>query len=109
MSKGVKLMKKLWQSILSALVIAATLCALIPAGMSAAGSGTTTTTDPTLHYKGRVTNEERNAAAIRAKVARLQTVKGSGLSPQAAPQVVTPAAGGAPDYFGPYPNYANSP
>jgi len=87
-------MKKLWQSILSALVIAATLCALIPAGMSAAGSGTTT--DPTLHYKGRVTNEERNAAAIRAKVARLQTVKGSGLSPQAAPQVVTPAAGGAP-------------
>ncbi len=64
--------------------------------VSAAGS--------TLHYKGTPTNAERNEAAIRAMVARLQNQASGGIKP-----ALVPAPGGTPDYFGIYPNYANSP
>jgi FtsP/CotA-like multicopper oxidase with cupredoxin domain len=62
-----------------------------------------TGTGPTLNYKGKVTQAERNAAAIRAN-----TLRNSATAAGASPQLV-PTAGGVPDYFGPYPNYANSP
>lgn len=48
------------------------------------------------------TMAQRRAAAANAKMA--------GLQPRAiAPHALTPVPGGTPDYFGPYPNYANSP
>ncbi len=50
------------------------------------------------YYHGRVTPAERQAAAKRAEAAH----EGM-MSAQAAP-----APGGTPDYFGSYPNYANS-
>ncbi len=49
-----------------------------------------------------VTNADRKAAAQRAAAARAA----AGLSAQAGPQ---PVPGGTPDYFGTFPNYANSP
>lgn len=64
----------------------------------------------------RITQEERQAAAIRAAAAR-GTLPGAALSGKAspnkklgAPPVLAPLTPGiTPDYFGPYPNYANSP
>ncbi|MGB8323871.1 MAG: hypothetical protein WCE52_13010, partial [Candidatus Acidiferrum sp.] len=50
---------------------------------------------------------QRKAAAARATVKRAtaaQTAKSGGTGRQ-----MIPMAGGTPDYFGPYPNYANSP
>jgi hypothetical protein len=52
---------------------------------------------PILNYKGKVTPADRLAAA-----------KARGNTTTFAPLVV-PAPGGTPDYFGPTPNYANSP
>lgn len=54
--------------------------------------------------KNKVTNEQRLAAANATKVARAQA-KANGVQPSA----LTPTPGGTPDYFGIYPNYANSP
>jgi FtsP/CotA-like multicopper oxidase with cupredoxin domain len=51
----------------------------------------------TLHYKGKVTNAERLAAAAARPQATVIT------------PTVVPAPGGTPDYFGTTPNYANSP
>jgi len=57
-----------------------------------------------LKYKGRVTPEERAAAAIRYKKG-IQDALGKGIAlPRA-----TLDPGGVPHYFGPFPNYANSP
>jgi len=52
-----------------------------------------------------MTNAERAAAAQRASKARAATA--ASLGPKAVNLVPTP--GGAPDYFGIYPNWANSP
>ncbi|HEX2911744.1 MAG TPA: hypothetical protein VH186_13120 [Chloroflexia bacterium] len=52
--------------------------------------------------KRKVTPADRKAAALNARVA--------GLKPGVvAPHTTAPSAGGTPDYFGPFPNYANSP
>jgi FtsP/CotA-like multicopper oxidase with cupredoxin domain len=51
----------------------------------------------------RMTNPQRQAAALRAAAARQRDLKLNG-SLQA-----MPAPGGAPNYFGPEPNFANSP
>jgi FtsP/CotA-like multicopper oxidase with cupredoxin domain len=61
---------------------------------------------PPYYHEGRITPADREAAAkraaaARAAVARTETAPG-------APQAV-PVPGGMPDYFGIYPNYANSP
>ena len=53
-------------------------------------------------HQGKVTPADRQAAAARASAAGLQP--GVALS-----ALAVPTAGGTPDYFGPYPNYANSP
>ncbi len=50
----------------------------------------------------RVTAADRQAAAANAQAAGLRT--GASVNAQA-----TPTPGGTPDYFGSYPNYANSP
>ena len=50
----------------------------------------------------RVTPADREAAAERARAAGLKPGEASGKG-------LTPTPGGTPDYFGPYPNYANSP
>ncbi len=57
-----------------------------------------------LKYKGKVTPDERKAAGDRYK----ETVQASRAAGSAI-VVPTPAPGEAPHYFGPYPNYANSP
>ncbi|MEN6341851.1 MAG: multicopper oxidase domain-containing protein [Methanospirillum sp.] len=54
-------------------------------------------------YKGKVTPEERAAAGERYK----QAVQASRAT--SAMVMPTPAPGDPPHYFGPYPNYANSP
>ena len=51
---------------------------------------------PTLNFKKKVLPADRELAAKNAKKAGLQLVG------------LTPVPGGVPDYFGPYPNYANS-
>jgi FtsP/CotA-like multicopper oxidase with cupredoxin domain len=51
--------------------------------------------------RARMTQADREAAAARAKALR----EAAGQQPQAA---LTPVPGGVPDYFGPYPNWANS-
>jgi hypothetical protein len=51
----------------------------------------------------RITNQQRLAAAVRAAAAREAGSKLNG-----APQSM-PSPGGAPNYFGPEPNFANSP
>ncbi len=58
-----------------------------------------------LRYKGgRITPEERQAAGERYKEAAQATRNAS-----SAMVMPTPAPGDSPHYFGPYPNYANSP
>ncbi len=52
---------------------------------------------------GKMTAEDRAAAAKRAKAARDAATRAK------LPIAMQPAPGGAPDYFGIYPNYANSP
>ena len=54
-----------------------------------------------MHYKGKVTPAERKDAAERFKAAR----EAAGVT--SAVPMLDP--GGIPHYFGPYPNYANSP
>ena len=51
---------------------------------------------PTLNFKKKVLPEDRKQAAKNAKDAGLQVA------------ALTPVPGGVPDYFGVYPNYANS-
>jgi FtsP/CotA-like multicopper oxidase with cupredoxin domain len=58
---------------------------------------------PPYYHQGRITPEDRQAAAERAAAARA-AVAAAGVSALAAP-----VPGGTPDYFGIYPNYANSP
>jgi len=69
------------------------------AGQSWADDGTG------LRYK-KPTPAERKAAAERFKKMYYDSIKGR-VSPHALPAVMDP--GGVPHYFGPYPNYANSP
>ncbi len=57
-----------------------------------------------LKYKGKVKPEERQAAGERYKQAA-QASRAAG----SAMVMPTPAPGDPPHYFGPYPNYANSP
>jgi FtsP/CotA-like multicopper oxidase with cupredoxin domain len=101
--------KKYLFSILSVLVILSTLFAFTPATIPVvnADSGGTPGEESNagpLKYRGKPTNAEREAAALRAKVARLKNeIVGQPSN------AVTPVPGGTPDYFGPYPNFANSP
>jgi len=71
------------------------LALAVPFPKVLAGSGNDK--DTKLKYKGKITPAERKAAAARIKAAGLQ--------------LAVPALdpGGTPHYFGPYPNYANSP
>ncbi len=56
------------------------------------------------YYHGRPTPAERRAAAERAATLRAEAARNGIVGAQAAP-----GPGDVPDYFGPYPNYANSP
>ena len=60
---------------------------------------------PDYIMKHAVTPAMRSAAAERAAAAGLRAARGAETAAQ--PSALAPAA--APDYFGPYPNYANSP
>jgi FtsP/CotA-like multicopper oxidase with cupredoxin domain len=88
-----------------------------PQGTTVPGSGTTTSTGSgTINTKvsgsnqqdmppmRQITNEQRKAAANRAEAARAALINSGTIKPQA-----VPGPGSTPDYFGIYPNYANSP
>jgi len=101
-------MKRMLYLVLSLIVVVTTIAALLPFSLSAAG-GNDNKNQTALVYKGRPTNEERNAAALSKKVAQLQVAASDKLGGTATPAAVTPQPGGVPDYFGIYANFANSP
>jgi FtsP/CotA-like multicopper oxidase with cupredoxin domain len=61
---------------------------------------------PPYYHQGKITPADRQAAAVRAVAARTLAARAA-VAPASAQAVPTP--GGVPDYFGIYPNWANSP
>jgi FtsP/CotA-like multicopper oxidase with cupredoxin domain len=109
--------KRLFYPLLSLLIAISTVLSIgIPVGTPAiaADNNSGNKSDPTqtanLTYRKRPTNLERQSAAIDAKIARAQAAARLLTlgAPQAGIQAV-PTPGGTPDYFGIWPNYANSP
>ncbi len=88
--------KRMMPMLVCLLLLAALFTAGSPARAQETGSNGAQSDDTS-----RVTAADREAAADRAQAAGLQV--------EAAASVSTPVPGGTPDYFGPYPNYANSP
>jgi FtsP/CotA-like multicopper oxidase with cupredoxin domain len=92
-------MKRSLYPVLCVLMIISMLIALAPSAVIADDGGSNPLT-----YIKRPTNEERQAAAIAAQVARLEAELNGAVT-----SALVPIPGGVPDYFGIYPNYANSP
>ena len=82
-------------------------------GQGLAQSKESSASNPLENYinKLSITPAERQEAAERAASARAeaQSAVGGIAAPLKAPLVLVPGPGGTPDYFGIYPNYANSP
>ncbi len=87
------------------LTAAAGASLIISGRLSDAHAQGPTPTPPPYLKKGKITMADRQAAAIRAAESGLQP----GVAPRTRTRTLLPVPGGTPDYFGPYPNFANSP